>query len=54
MEYFGEISFHYLSNTLWNFFKNIEFIISHTVTSQPILQTDVFYIHGTKNTKASF
>ena len=54
MEYFGEISFHYPSNKLWNFFKNTEFIISHIVTSEPIPQADVFYIDGTKNAKASF
>ena len=54
LEYFGEISFHYPSNKLWNFFKNTEFIISHIVTSQPVPQTDVFYIDGTKHTKASF
>ena len=54
MDYFGEISFHYPSNKLWNLFKNTEFIISHIVTSQPIPQTDVFYIDGTKNAKASF
>ena len=29
-------------------------MISHIVTSQPIPQADVFYIDGTKNTKASF
>ena len=52
LEYFGEISFHYL--TKWNFFKNTEFILSHIVTSQPIPQTDVFYIDGTKNAEASF
>ena len=49
LEYFREISFHYPSNKFWNFFKNTEFIISHTVTSQPIPQADVFYIDGTKN-----
>ena len=54
LEYFGEISLHYPSNKLWNFFKNTEFIISRIVTSQPIPQTDVFYIDGTKNVKASF
>ena len=54
MKYFGEISFHYPSNKLWNFFKNTEFIISHIVTSQPIPKTYVFYIDGTKNVKASF
>ena len=54
LEYFRDISFHYPSNKFWNFFKNTEFIISHTVTSQPIPQADVFYIYGTKNTKASF
>ena len=53
LEYFGEISFHYPSNNLWNFFKNTEFILSHIVTSQPIPQTDVFYIDGTKNAKLS-
>ena len=54
LEYFGEISFYYPSNKLWNFFKNTEFIISHIVTSQPIPQADVFYIDGTKNAKSSF
>ena len=54
LEYFGEISLHYPSNKLWNFFENTEFIISRIVTSQPIPQTDVFYIDGTKNVKASF
>ena len=54
LEYFVEISFHYSSNKLWNFFKNTEFILSHIVTSQPIPQTDVFYIDGTKNAEASF
>ena len=49
LEYFRDISFHYPSNKFWNFFKNTEFIISHTVTSQPIPQADVFYIDGTKN-----
>ena len=29
-------------------------MISHIVTSQPIPQADVFYIDGTKNSKASF
>ena len=53
-DYFFLISFHYPSNKLWNFFKNITFIISHIVASQPILQADVFYIDATKNTKASF
>ena len=53
LEYFGEISFHYLSNKHWNFFKNTEFI-SHLVTSQPTPQGDVVYIDGTKNAKASF
>ena len=54
LEYFGEISFHYPSNKLWNFFKNTEFIISRIVTSQPIPQAEVFYIDGSKNAKASF
>ena len=54
LEYFAEISFHYPSNKLWNFFKNTEFIISCIVTSQPVPQADVFYIDGTKNAKASF
>ena len=42
LEYFGDISFHYPSGKLWNFFKNTEFIISHIVTSQPIPQADFF------------
>ena len=54
LEYFGVISFHYPSNKLWNFFKNTEFIISHTVSSQPTPQAEVFYIDGTKNAKAAF
>ena len=54
LEYFKDISFHYPSNKLWNFFENTEFIISCIVTLQPIPQADVFYIDGTKNTKASF
>ena len=54
LKYFGEISFHYASHKLWNFFRNTECIIAHIVTSQPIPQTDVFYIDGTKNAKASF
>ena len=54
LEYFEEIPFHYPSNKLWNFLKNTEFILSHIVTSQPIPQTDVFYIDGTKNAEASF
>ena len=54
LKYFGEISFHYPSGKLWNFFKNTKFIISHIVTSQPIPQADVFYIDGTKNPKTSF
>ena len=54
LEYFGEISFHYPSHKLWNFFRNTECIIAHIVTSQPIPETDVFYIDGTKNAKASF
>ena len=54
LEYFGEISFHYPSGKLWNFFKNTEFIISHIISSQPIPQAEVFYTDGTKNTKASF
>ena len=44
LEYFEEISFHYPSDKLWNFFKNTEFILSHIFTSQPIPQTDVFYM----------
>ena len=54
LEYFGEISFHYPSGKLWNFFKNTEFIISRIISSQPIPQAKVFYIDGTKNAKASF
>ena len=54
LEYFGEISFHYPSGKLWNFFKNTEFIISCIISSQPIPQAEVFYIDGTKNAKASF
>ena len=54
LEYFGEISFHYPSGKLWNFFKNTEFIISRSISSQPIPQAEVFYIGGTKNAKASF
>ena len=54
LEYFKDISFHYPSNKLWNFFENTEFIVSCIVTLQPIPQADVFYIDGTKNTKASF
>ena len=34
LDYFGEISFHYPSNKLWNFFKNTEFIISRIVMSR--------------------
>ena len=54
LEYFEEISFHCPCNKLWNFFKNTEFIIFCIVTSQPIPQADVFYIDGTKYTKAPF
>ena len=54
LEYFGEISFHYLSGKLWNFFKNTEFITSCIISSQPIPQAKVSYIDGTKNAKASF
>ena len=54
LEYFKEISFHYPSNKLWNLFKNTEFIISHIISSQPIPQAYIFYIDGTKNSKASF
>ena len=54
MGYFGEISFHYPSGKLWNFFKNTEFIISCIISSQPIPQAEIFYIDGTKNAKASF
>ena len=43
LEYFGEISFHYPSGKLWNFFKNTEFIISHIISSQPIPQAEVFF-----------
>ena len=51
---FGEISFHYPSGKLWNFFKNTEFIIFHIISSQPIPQAKVFYIDETENAKASF
>ena len=34
LDYFGEISFHYPSNKLRNFFKNTEFIISRIVMSR--------------------
>ena len=54
LEYFGEISFHYPSGELWNFFKNTEFIIYCIISSQPIPQAEVFYIDGTKNAKVSF
>ena len=54
LEYFKDISFHYPSNKLWNFLKNTEFIISCIVTLLSIPRADVFYINGTKNTKASF
>ena len=54
LEYFKDISFHYRSNKLWNCLKNTEFIISCIVTLLSIPQADVFYINGTKNTKASF
>ena len=54
LEYFRDISFHYPSNKLWNFLKNTEFIISCIVTLLSIPRADVFYINGTKNTKASF
>ena len=54
LEYFGEISFHYPSGKLWNFFKTTEFIISRIISSQPIPQAKVFYVDGTKNAKASF
>ena len=54
LEYFEEISFHCPCNKRWNFFKNNEFIIFCIVTSQPIPQADVFYIDGTKDTKAPF
>ena len=54
LEYFGEISFHYPSGKLWNFFKNTEFIIFHIISSQPIPQAKVFYIDETENAKASF
>ena len=52
--YFGEISFHYPSNKLRNFFKNTEFIISLIISSQHIPQPEVYYIDRTKNAKASF
>ena len=42
LKYFGEISFHYPSGKLWNFFKNIEFIISRIISSQPIPQLRFF------------
>ena len=42
LEYFGEISFHYPSGKLWNFFRNSEFIISHIISSQLIPQAEVF------------
>ena len=42
LEYFGEISFHYPSGKLWNFFKNTEFIISRIISSQTIPQAEVF------------
>ena len=42
LEYFGEISFHYPSGKLWNFFKNTQFIISCIISSQPIPQAEVF------------
>ena len=54
LEYYGEISFHYPSGKLWNFFKNTEFIISHIISSHPIPQAEVFYTDTTKNAKASF
>ena len=38
LEYFRDISFHYPSNKLWNFFKNTEFLISCIITSRPIPQ----------------
>ena len=44
LEYFGEISFHYPSGKLWNFFKNTEFIISCIISSQPVSQAEVFFI----------
>ena len=54
LDYFGEISFHYPSNKLWNFFKNTKFIISRIVISQPIPQADVFYIDRIKMLKSHF
>ena len=54
LEYSGEFSFHYPSGKLRNCFRNTEFIISRIISSQPIPQAEVFYIEGTKNTKASF
>ena len=44
LKYFGEISFHYPSGKLWNFFKNTEFIISCIISSQPVSQAEVFFI----------
>ena len=50
LEYFGEISFHYPSGKLWNFFKTTEFIISRIISSQPIYHRPRFFsIEGTKN-----
>ena len=34
LEYFGEISFYYPSDKLWDFFKNTEFVISRIISSQ--------------------
>ena len=54
LKYFGEISLHYPSGKLWNFFKNTKFIISRIISSQTIPQAEVFSIDGTENAKASF
>ena len=42
LKYFGEISYHYPSGKLWNFFKNTKFTISRIISSQPIPQAEVF------------
>ena len=44
LEYFGEISFHYPSGKLGNFFKTTEFIISRIISSQPIYHRPRFFI----------
>ena len=33
LEYFGEISFYYPSDKLWNFFKSTEFVIFRIISS---------------------